>query len=236
MIVLPMAGLSSRFFVDGYTLPKYRLKLGQKTIFEHVLGSFKIYFKNDLFAFGLNTKFLDSEFVESVAKGIGIQNFCIIPVGEQTLGQAHTVNIMLQHLQTEDELYVFNIDTIHHRFVKLPFVGSNYEAYLELFSGVGDHWSFAKLDENFLAVEFAEKKRISNYCSNGLYAFKSARKYTEIFEKYEKQHRSELYIAPMLNLYLENSLPVFGKICSIEDFTFCGTPVEFEKARSELSC
>ncbi|ECR5117115.1 capsular biosynthesis protein, partial [Salmonella enterica] len=34
MIIIPMAGLSSRFFKAGYTKPKYELKAHDKTLFE----------------------------------------------------------------------------------------------------------------------------------------------------------------------------------------------------------
>ena len=40
MIIIPMAGLSSRFFSDGYKLPKYMLDLHGVPVFDHAFGSF----------------------------------------------------------------------------------------------------------------------------------------------------------------------------------------------------
>ncbi|TOH10549.1 capsular biosynthesis protein, partial [Vibrio parahaemolyticus] len=44
MIVIPMAGMSSRFFKAGYKLPKYMLEAHGKSLFEHSLRSFESYF------------------------------------------------------------------------------------------------------------------------------------------------------------------------------------------------
>ncbi len=51
MFVLPMVGLSSRFFDAGYTLPKYQLPLHGRTVFAHVVDSFRDYFDSDEFLF-----------------------------------------------------------------------------------------------------------------------------------------------------------------------------------------
>ncbi|MBD6989485.1 capsular biosynthesis protein, partial [Vibrio parahaemolyticus] len=44
MIIIPMAGMSSRFFNAGYDKPKYMLEARGVTLFEHSILSFKKYF------------------------------------------------------------------------------------------------------------------------------------------------------------------------------------------------
>ncbi|EGD6058824.1 capsular biosynthesis protein, partial [Escherichia coli] len=39
-IVIPMAGQSSRFYKAGYDVPKYKLKINNKSVFFHSLRSF----------------------------------------------------------------------------------------------------------------------------------------------------------------------------------------------------
>ena len=51
MFIIPLAGLSSRFFKAGYTKPKYQLMLNNKTVFSWSLESFKNYFHTDYFLF-----------------------------------------------------------------------------------------------------------------------------------------------------------------------------------------
>lgn len=49
MIIIPMAGLSSRFFKAGYTKPKYMLDAHGISLFDHAVNSFKAYFKTETF-------------------------------------------------------------------------------------------------------------------------------------------------------------------------------------------
>ena len=56
MFIIPMAGLSSRFFKAGYTKPKYQLDLNGESIFAWSVKSFVQYFKSDKFIFHLRFK------------------------------------------------------------------------------------------------------------------------------------------------------------------------------------
>ena len=51
MIVIPMAGLSSRFFDAGFDKPKYALEAHGRTLFFHSVGSFGHYFDEVPFLF-----------------------------------------------------------------------------------------------------------------------------------------------------------------------------------------
>ena len=64
MFVIPMAGLSSRFFKAGYEVPKYQLDLCGKTVFARSLESFKAYFESDLFVIILRDVYDTKAFVE----------------------------------------------------------------------------------------------------------------------------------------------------------------------------
>ncbi|HEX2545907.1 MAG TPA: capsular biosynthesis protein, partial [Ramlibacter sp.] len=51
MIVIPMAGNSSRFYQAGFTRPKYELPVGKDTLFARCVGSFEAYFASESFLF-----------------------------------------------------------------------------------------------------------------------------------------------------------------------------------------
>ena len=51
LFIIPMSGLSSRFFKVGYTIPKYQLKISGYSMFLWSLESFKNYFISDKFVF-----------------------------------------------------------------------------------------------------------------------------------------------------------------------------------------
>lgn len=75
MIVIPMAGLSSRFKNAGYTKPKYMLEAHGKTLFNHSVSSFQKYFSSEKFLFialDVNDTY---EFIRSECLSLGINDF-----------------------------------------------------------------------------------------------------------------------------------------------------------------
>ena len=47
MFVIPMAGLSSRFFKAGFEVPKYQLSIADTIVFDLAIKSFERYFSTD---------------------------------------------------------------------------------------------------------------------------------------------------------------------------------------------
>jgi NDP-sugar pyrophosphorylase family protein len=234
MIVIPMAGKSSRFFNEGYTLPKYMLNLGDSsTVFEESLKSFKNYFKTDLFVFLCRSEESIIDFITIKCTKLGISNFKIIPVAFETDGQADTVNIGLKKLESHylnENFYIYNIDSVRIDFTKpkTAFLKET-DGYLEVFKGKGEHWSFIEPGIENQIVRTTEKIRISEYCSNGLYYFSSLEIYFKTFDEYRNKNlNKELYIAPMYNILINQSRSVKYLLISKEATIFLGTPVEYE--------
>ncbi|GAA5010892.1 glycosyltransferase family 2 protein [Acinetobacter puyangensis] len=224
MFVIPMAGLSSRFFKAGYTVPKYMLELNDITIFEWSVLSFKKYFQSDKFVFILFDHYDTPNFVKEKIIKLGIINYQIIILNKYTLGQADTVYQGIKDIE-EDEIYVFNIDSRLNNFEKLPF---QVDGYLEVFKGEGEHWSFVLPGENNTVLRTTEKQRISDLCSNGLYYFASLEKYKKYFtEELKCFGNNEIYIAPIYNKYIDNGENIKYKIVELKDIDFCGTPIEY---------
>lgn len=167
MIVIPMAGLSSRFFNAGYTVPKYMLDLGGQSVFEWSVSSFKDYYNSDDFLFIIFDQFGTFDFVEDCVKKMGIRNYEITILPERTLGQADTVYQGIKNKSSDEEMYIFNIDSRLNKFEKIKDT-SQIDGYLEVFEGEGEHWSFVLPGENNRVLKTTEKHRISNLCSNGL--------------------------------------------------------------------
>lgn len=232
MFVIPMAGKSSRFTKAGYTKPKFMLKSHGKTIFEWAVSSFRSYFLTEQFLFIVRDKEA-LDFVNEYAVTLGIVNFSVLIFEGNSLGQADTVSYGLRKMQYIGEIYIFNIDTYHKNFQKPPNVG-DMDGYLEVFLGDGEHWSFAKVDSNKpnLVSEVAEKRRISDLCSNGLYYFASSLHFIELVEsqKYlpnKQWDAGELYIAPLYNLMIESGAVIHCVMVDKQELEFIGTPEEY---------
>lgn len=230
MIVIPMAGLSSRFFKAGYDVPKYQLDMGGKTVFARSLESFKAYFETDLFVIILRDVYETKAFVEREMRNLGIKNYELCVLDGETEGQAETVYLGIQKMTDDEELYIFNIDTFRHDFKK-PDFAKDCDGYLEVFKGKGDHWSFVSIDEDDKVIRTTEKERISDLCSDGLYYFKRAGDFKSLFEKTKTEKlyvKGELYIAPMYNLMLEQGADIRYDLIELLQIDFCGTPDEYD--------
>lgn len=234
-----MAGMSSRFFKAGYTQPKYMLEAHGQTLFDHSVRSFEAYFSSLPFLFIVRDVYDTERFVKERAQALGIKEFYITVLDQETKGQAETVALGLELLEQQlpnyqDAITVFNIDTFRPNFV-LPSIAKESDGYLEVFKGTGDNWSFAKPEnENGTKViKTAEKNPISNLCSTGLYHFNSKQDYLSAYQAYlsKPQHeweKGELYIAPLYNLLIEKGANIHYHLIQRDEVIFCGVPDEYK--------
>lgn len=229
MFVIPMAGLSSRFFKAGYGKPKYQLMLGNETVFAWSVHSFEKYFKTDKFIFIYRDVYNTKSFLEAEISKLGILDYQLICLPEETLGQADTVYQGIHELP-EDEIYVFNIDSKILDFQKPKWV-HECDGYLEVFKGKGNHWSFALPSQTGRSVlRTAEKERISDLCSDGLYYFKQKSVFERLFLNAVKNKitaKNEYYIAPLYNQMIDDGLKVCYDLIDKSQILFCGTPDEY---------
>ena len=234
MIVMPMAGLSSRFTKAGYTKPKYMLEAFDKPLFDYALESFKEQFETEPFLFICRELQDTPAFVQQRCTQLGIKNFEISVLDQPTDGQAETVALGLAlSKRSSDPITIFNIDTFRSNF-KFPDFIEDCDGYLEVFEGEGDNWSYAKPkgDGSNQVIETAEKNPISNLCSTGLYYFKSGQDFLELFEAARAidstRVNNEYYIAPLYNFLIQKGADIRYDIVPFEDITFCGVPTEYD--------
>ena len=237
MIVIPMAGKSSRFFKEGYNIPKYMLPLNNDSnVFKESIKSFKRYFKTDFFLFITRSDFNVTTFVEKECIALGIINFEIVSLTQDTRGQADTVKIGLEKFKSKknEDLYIFNIDSIRINFLKPSSLFlKNIDGYLEVFKGEGNHWSFVEADENNFVKRTSEKIRISNFCSNGLYYFSSINLFLDTFMSLEiSNDYKEFFVAPMYNIIIRRGKKVKFILLDKNETLFSGTPHEYEKLKN----
>ncbi len=239
IIVFPMAGLSTRFAKMGYDKPKYMLKLKKNTVFFHAVNSFKKYFNEYKFLFIYRDVKNTTNFIHKECQKLKLSLYQSVKLEKETLGQAHTVMLGLQkaNINEDESVLIFNIDTFRPDFslpMNLNF--SKIDGYLEVFEAQGQQWSFVLAGENNKVIKTAEKERISNLCSSGLYYFKRIKEFKEVFNTMQKQNdlsKGEFYVAPMYNYLIKNNADIRYNQISPDEIIFCGTPQEYEKLRSK---
>lgn len=233
IIIIPMAGASSRFYNAGYTVPKYMLPLGNETVFDKSVKSFEKMFWYDKFVFIVRKDDKGAfDFVNDHARALGIRNFTVVEIDKITKGQAETVMEGLYALN-QDELnepiYIFNIDTIRK---DLFIYYNDYDALFDAFEDKDadeSKWSFCSVEKRGWRIkDTAEKEKISNYCSTGLYIFKSALFYMWLYLRAVKMDKNyNYYIAPLYN-FIQDKTKTWMLSCDKEDVEFSGVPEEYE--------
>jgi hypothetical protein len=233
MFVFPMLGRSSRFFNAGYSVPKYKLPLGSagEIVFDHVLGSFWRYFDTDLFILLCRADANDRAFLIERMRALGVRRFQVIEHAGDTGGQAETVELSLMEASEDEELFIFNIDTVLYNFEKDSKRG-DVAGYLEVFIGEGSHWSFVEASSHrpSFVSRVVEKERISELCSNGLYYFTNVRAFASALKSYRLKHsgvKGEFYVAPLYNELIECGMSVTYKLVPVSEIGFCGVPDEY---------
>lgn len=237
MFLITMAGASSRFFKAGYQLPKYMLPVEDATVFDVAIRSFRHYFATDKFIFVLRDIFNTADFVAEHASALGIADFEIVKLDDETTGQAETAYIGLAESAAEEPVYIFNIDTFRYDYLKPSFI-ADCDGYLEVFRAEGEHWSFVEPKGSDDVVRTTEKDRISDLCSDGLYYFKSVGLYRRTFlaaQQDQDTTRGEYYVAPLYNRLITAGLIVKYEIINLDQIDFCGTPDEYESLISDQS-
>ncbi len=229
-IIIPMAGLSQRFVDAGFTLPKYMLYVGSRSVFNITMSSFEKYFCTTRFLFIARNDYDTRLFIEKECEIMGIKDYEIVILEHTTRGQAETVYLGLKAILSppNENIVIFNIDTIRNNF-SFPKDLLKFDGYLEVFKGKGNNWSYAEpFGNNSQKVKrTAEKEEISDLCSTGLYYFKSAPDFCSAFEQYRDEVNSELYIAPLYNVLIKNDKEIYYHLIKYDEVIFTGVPSEY---------
>ena len=230
MIVFPMMGRSRRFLEAGYNTHKYMLPLWGGSVFSNVVSGFESCFQNHEFVFVVPDDPMITAFVEKQLKKLQIANHRIVKLLHPTSGQLETVYLATKDLDVNEPITIFNVDTVRNGFTT-PEVAENCDGYIEVFKRSGDHWSFILADENQRVIRVAEKARISDLCSTGLYHFYDINLFNEYAGKAVRSDiraNGELYIAPIYQLMVDDGLDIVAVPADPVQIFLAGLPDEYE--------
>ncbi len=231
-IIITMAGVGSRFKKAGYEMPKYMIEANGKTLFEWSMDSLVGYNENvDKYIFVVRKEDNSRKFITSKCEKYNIKKIEIVEIEELTDGQATTCMLAMPYCEKENSIMIYNIDTYVEPYeMKLEDISG--DGYIPCFHASGDHWSFAKLNEEGKVIEVKEKERISDNCTLGAYYFSSARLYEKIYNEYYSNDRNleknEKYVAPLYNYMIKNNMEVRISIIDANKVHVLGTPEELK--------
>lgn len=234
-VVITMAGRGSRFYDAGYKVPKYEIMAHERSLFEWSMLSLKNFLTLDsrvIFVCLAENK--SSDFVLRQTRAQGLNDVHIVELKEVTDGQATTAYLSQELWNPEWPLLIYNIDTyVKPHALKPDDIRPGSDGWVPCFQVPGEHWSFVKLGDDGWAVDLAEKQRISDYASIGLYWFSRAGRYVELYDRFFSDSknlvRGEKYIAPLYRQLLAEGGKVSVSDLNLSDVHVLGTPAELDR-------
>ena len=223
-IVIPMAGEGSRFKKVGYTFPKPLIDVDGVPMIERVINNLNI---EANYIFIVRKEHVDKYNIDKMLKIIN-KNCKIIVLDHLTDGAACTILTAKKFINNKNPLLLVNSDQLIEwdSSACLYALSQNYiDGGIITFNSTHPKWSFAKVDENNLITEVAEKKPISNHATVGIYYWKYGEYFVECAEQMiEKNIRvnNEFYTCPVFNEAILKNYKI--KNWHIEKMYGLGTP------------
>lgn len=212
-IVIPMAGMGSRFANAGYELPKPFIDVGGKPMIVRVMENLA----------QPNAKFILLARKEHIEKNqqliTQIQSefdATFVPIDKLTEGTACTVLFARSLLSPEDSVVIANSDQIvddcFPSYIQDAKV-RNLDGSILTFSDpeLNPKWSFAKIDDHGFVTQVQEKKAISQYATVGIYYFRRANELVDgVVQMMIENDRTnkEFYICPVYNYLIRDGKKV----------------------------
>lgn len=226
--VFPMAGRGRRFADRGYDTPKPLIEVAGKPMFSWALKSLENLPISRFVVVALQeheAQFKLSGLFQNHWKEEAPLEFVFLP--DVTEGQLCTVMAAEAFFQEDQPLIIAASDTlVKGNLTKdIRQQPKNSAGLISVASLPGDRWSFARTDASGKVVEVAEKVRISDHASTGIYFFSKANQFRtyaqQMLDKQEKT-RGEYYVIPVYQKMIDAGLWV--GISQASEMWDMGTP------------
>ena len=199
-IVIPMAGLGSRFANVGYKLPKPLIDVNGKPMIQVVVENMNI---NAHYIFIAMKKHVEEYDVENTIKEVTCGNYTIHTIDELTEGSACTVLKVRDIIDNDNPMMLANSDQYLEWDPYEFLVGTQgVDGLISCFEADHPKWSYAKTDSNGKVTEVAEKKVISNLATTGLYYFAKGSQFVRCADSMIAKNirtNNEFYNCPIYN-------------------------------------
>jgi len=178
-ILIPMAGLGSRFSNNGVLVPKPLIRVNGKTLIEHSVESLGI---KGQYIF-VTRKYEDKNYNEeltSILKKIS-PDFVEIQIDSMTSGASETALYAKNLIDNDEELIITNCDQLlywdHNNFIETA-KNLNADGSVLLFKSKDNKNSFAEINEDRI-TKIVEKRSISDNALVGVHYWKHGKDFVE---------------------------------------------------------
>ena len=237
-IIIPMAGRGSRFKNAGYEDSKPFIDIKGKPMIVRVLENLNIEFDSNFKTILLTQQedFDKYDFAQ-IFNTIGHENIEIVKLDGITEGAACTLLLAKEFINNDTPILSLNSDQLlDYNPEETYFPYKNYDGGIVCFDSDDIRFSFAKINENGLVSEVAEKKVISTNATAGYYYWSKGSdfvKYAEEMINANDRVNNEFYVAPVYNYAIKDGKRI--TITYVDRIHSTGTPEQLEKFLNEES-
>lgn len=232
-LIMPMGGAGSRFFKNGFVMPKPLIEINNKPFFYWATRSISKYVELEDLTFVVLQEHIDDFGIDkSIKKYFPNANIVIIP---QLLNGAVLTCIEGVKTIVDDNPIIFN--DCDHAFLCSSFNDfcnagdfDNIDGALLTFISEDPKFSFLELDDNQNVIRTIEKVVISDKAICGAYYFKNKEIFLNNAMEYLKEcNYSEYFMSGVYNTMIKNKLII--KNFTVDNHLPFGTPEEYEVAK-----
>ena len=233
-LVIPMAGLGSRFSSRGYKVPKPLLPVGKIRLFELVLSNLISDSIHEI-TFIAPRHFQIRNDLEALKSKLSCE-VSLVEIDYVTDGPASTVELALPKLDLNAALVVANSDQYLDCSLS-DFYGSvlddKHTGAVVTMKDSDPKWSYAEVSKDGMISRIVEKEVISNYATAGIYGFRKAEDFFIGLDKMKSEGdrvNGEYYVGPVYNYLDLSSGPIKTSfVGNLNDIMFgLGTPEDYE--------
>ena len=237
-VIIPAAGEGSRFAKAGWKKPKPFLDVDGRPMIEHVID-------NVAPAGSKPTLLLRKAHVDAhpdIASKLKRDGHSIRVVDELTEGTACTVLLARDMFDDDTPMMVANSDQLVDfdcaDYVK-DCLDRDLDGSILVFKDkhLDPKWSFAKVNQNNLVTEVAEKKAISEWATVGIYFFRRGSDFVsaavDMIARNERVN-NEFYTCPVYNYMIKMGLRIGIYEVQFEDMKGLGIPDDLTNYLKEI--
>ena len=226
-ILVPMAGLGSRFIKEGFKVPKQLINIKDKHLIDISLDCLDYEGCNLIFVVRDETVY-NYHMDDLLRKKFG-DDIKVVVLDKLTDGSVCSCLYAEEYIDNDAPLIIHTLD-IEFRPVFNPHIMNDLDGdgLLLTFKSNSANYSYAKVNENGFVTETAEKKAISNDACVGIYGFKKGSdfcKYAREMIERDLRTKNEFYISPLYNLLIEDGKKIRTE--PVDKMHVFGTPDEF---------
>ncbi len=230
-IVMPMAGRGSRFAQIGIDTPKPLIDVRGRPMYAWAMESLPLESAQRMIFICLAEHLQNRALADDIHSRYAHWNPEIISLDEVTAGQACTVLKARSQIDNDEPLLIYNADTFCRTALneRLPTLPSEVDGLVGAFQATGDKWSFARADESGRVLEMAEKRRISEWASTGLYYFRRGGdfvRHAQAMIEAEERVNGEFFVAPVYNRMIAAGSAIY--LDPAKEVWVLGTPEDLE--------